>query len=149
MARIVIISFLLLPIIEIALFIKVGQTIGLWPTLGLVIAGAIGGVLLLRQQGMSILRQIQTSMNGGVLPGQPLAEAMMLGVAAVFLLLPGLFSDAIALALLVPPVRGWIYRQFASRVVVRGSAHQAQPGGHPKVSRPDTIDLDDDDYRPS
>ncbi|WDR01797.1 FxsA family protein [Devosia algicola] len=149
MARILIIGFLLLPIIEIALFIKVGQTIGLWPTLGLVILGAIGGVILLRHQGLTILRQIQTSLNSGQMPGQPLAEAMMLGVAAVFLLLPGLFSDAVALLLLLPPVRGWIYRAFASRVVVHASASQTPGREQPQVKRPGTIDLDDDDYRPS
>ncbi len=150
MARLFVLGFLLLPLVEIALFIKVGQTIGLLPTLGLVIGAALVGALLLRQQGLAILGQLQSSLNSGKMPARTLAEAMMIGTAAVFLVLPGFFSDVVALLLLLQPVRGWIFGALSARIVVASTGGPAQgPIQTPRVGRPDTIDLDGDDYRPS
>lgn len=148
MARYFAFGLILLPIVEIAIFIKVGQTIGLFPTLALVVVAALLGGLLLRQQGLSVLGQMRSNMNAGQMPGRAIADAMMIGVAAVFLVLPGFLSDLVALALLLPPVRGWIYGALAKRVRVvdttttyrRHDPNAGRLGG--------TIDLDDDDYRP-
>ena len=151
LARYFLFGLILLPIIEIALFIKVGQTIGLLPTLALVIGAAILGGILLRQQGVSVLTKLRGNINAGQMPGQQIADAMMIGIAAVFLVLPGFLSDIVALLLLLPPVRGWIYASLASRVTVVNTAGY-RPGYRsdrgPQVRGPGTIDLDDDDYRP-
>lgn len=147
MGRYLVLGVLLLPIAEIALFIKAGQSFGLLPTLGLVIVAAIGGGMLLRHQGLSVLNQLRDNFNGGRLPARTVFDAMLVGLAAVLLVLPGFLSDLAALILLLPPVRGLIYRGLASRVVVAGGAAY-RPAEAPRVSRPDTIDLDDDDYRP-
>lgn len=150
MARFVILTILLLPIVEIAIFIKVGQIIGLLPTLALVIGAAILGGLVLRQQGLSVLTQMRGNVASGQMPGRTIADAMMLGLAAVLLVLPGFFTDVLALALLLPPVRGWIYKALASRVrVVDTAGHRARPDPYdPRLRRPGTIDLDDDEFRP-
>lgn len=150
MARTLILTFLLLPIIEIALFIKVGQTIGLWPTLVLVIGGFVVGAMLLRQQGLAVVSQMQASLSSGRMPAQAIADAMMIGLAALLLVMPGFLTDAIGLALLVPAVRRWIYGFVASRVVVRTSsgASATSEQAPPRVAKPGTIDLDEDDYRP-
>ena len=151
MARFFVLSLLALPLIEIAIFIKVGQTIGVLPTLALIIAGAIGGGLLLRMQGLQIVSQLRSNMSTGKLPGRAIADAMMIGMAALLLLLPGFLSDIIGLGLLLPPVRSWIYAGLARRVTVVG-ASSSYRGPHqpddPRVGGPDTIDLDEDDYRP-
>jgi UPF0716 protein FxsA len=149
-ARFFALGLLLLPIIEIALFIKVGQTIGLWPTLALVIGAALLGGLLLRQQGLAVLGQLRSNVNTGSMPARTIADAMMIGVAAVFLVLPGFLSDVVALALLVPAVRGWIYAALGRRVRVvsatsTGNAYSMH--AEPRVRGPGTIDLDEDDYR--
>ena len=149
-ARLFAIGLLLLPIIEIALFIKVGQTIGLWPTLALVIGAALLGGLLLRQQGVSVLGQLRNNVNTGSMPARTIADAMMIGVAAVFLVLPGFLSDIVALALLVPAVRGWIYGALARRVRVVSTSSTGRSytmHAEPRVRGPGTIDLDEDDYR--
>ena len=150
MARFVALGLILLPIIEIALFIKVGQTIGLLPTLALVIGAAILGGLLLRQQGLAVLTQLRSNVNAGRLPGRTIADAMMLGLASIFLVLPGFLSDVVALALLLPPVRSWLYATLASRVTVVNTTSQRgyQAPDDPRVRPPGTIDLDEDDYRP-
>jgi UPF0716 protein FxsA len=150
LARFFAFGLLALPIIEIAIFIKVGQTIGLLPTLALVIGAAILGGVLLRQQGLSVLTRLRSNVSSGQLPGRSIADAMMIGLAALLLVLPGFLSDVLALALLLPPVRGWIYATLARRVtVVETSASYRSYSGQPdpRLGK-GTIDLDDDDYRP-
>lgn len=149
MARFFALGLIALPIIEIAIFIKVGQTIGLFPTLALVIGGALLGGLLLRQQGLSVLGQLRNNYSTGRMPGRTIADAMMIGVAALFLVLPGFLSDVVALALLLPPVRSWIYAALASRVTVVDTTTGYRRTGPSDGRLGDgTIDLDEDDYRP-
>lgn len=148
MGRLFLIAIIALPLIEIAVMIKVGQTIGLLWTLALLIGAAILGGFMLRQQGLSVLMDMRRKVDEGRVPGKAVADAMMIGLAALLLLLPGFLTDIAAIALLLPPVRALIYRALASRVVV------VRPGGggprdpkDPRLTRPGTIDLDDDDYR--
>jgi UPF0716 protein FxsA len=150
MTRFFAIGLLVLPIIEIAIFIKVGQSIGLLPTLALIVGAAILGGLLLRQQGLSVLGQLRSNMTAGRMPGRTIADAALIGVAAVLLVLPGFLSDFVALALLVPPVRGWLYGALARRVTVVSTTtgYRRAPDPDPRVRGPGTIDLDDEDYRP-
>lgn len=151
LARLFALGLIALPIIEIALFIKVGQTIGLLPTLALVIGAAILGGLLLRQQGMAVLGQLRNNVNAGRLPGRTIFDTMLIGLAALLLVLPGFLSDAVALLLLLPPVRGWIYAGLARRVTVveTSTTYRSGPrGGDPRLHGEGTIDLDEDDYRP-
>lgn len=150
MARFFALGLLLLPIVEIALFIKVGQTIGLFPTLGLVIFAALFGAMLLRQQGLSVVNQLRGNISAGQLPARTIADTMMIGLAGLMLILPGFLTDILALALLLPPVRGWIYGALASRVTVVDTANyraQRDPQDS-RIRSPGTIDLDEDDYRP-
>ncbi|WP_375451103.1 FxsA family protein [uncultured Devosia sp.] len=150
MARFFLLGLLVLPIVEIAVFIKVGQTIGLFPTLALVIGAALLGGLLLRQQGVSVLMQLRGNVAAGRMPRQTIADAMLLGVAAVLLVLPGFLSDLVGLGLLLPPVRQWIYRTLSGRFsVVQAGGFGAQPRADDgRIKGPETIDLDDEDYRP-
>jgi UPF0716 protein FxsA len=117
-ARLIALSFLALPLIEIALFIVVGRAIGLVPTLALVILAAIAGGLLLRQQGLGVIARLRNNVNTGTIPGRTMFDAMLIGLAAVFLVLPGFLSDIAALVLLIPGVRGWIFSVLAGRVRV-------------------------------
>jgi len=94
------------------------------------------------------LAQMQSSLRRGAMPARALADAMMIGLAAVLLVLPGFLSDIVALSLLLQPVRSWIYASLSRGVVVRTAGTGYRPSAEPpRVSRPDTIDLDHDDYR--
>lgn len=150
MTRFLALGLLVLPIIEIAIFIKVGQTIGLLQTLALIILAAVAGGLLLRQQGLSVLGQLRSNMSQGRMPGRTIADAALIGVAAVLLVLPGFLTDIVALALMVPAVRGWLYGALARRVTVvtTTSGFRRPSESDNRVRGPGTIDLDDDDYRP-
>ncbi len=110
--------FVLLPLIEIALFVLVGGWLGLWPTLGLVVLAAVAGMALVRNQGFAALRDLQRSAQGMGDPARPLAHGALIVLAGFLLLLPGFFTDLLALPLLVPPLRRLILRQLAARVVV-------------------------------
>jgi UPF0716 protein FxsA len=144
MARLLLIGALLLPIIEIALFIKVGQTIGLLWTLGLIIAAGLFGAWLLRQQGVSALTRLRDSVRSGRLPALAIADTMMIGIAAIFLVIPGFLSDIVAIALLLPPVRAGLYAWLAQRVVSRGTVSFST---RQSVENRGTIELDRGDYR--
>jgi UPF0716 protein FxsA len=147
LARFFAFGLIVLPLLEIALLIKVGQNIGLLPTLALLIGAALAGGLLLRYQGLAVLAQLRGNLSAGRMPGRTIADAMMIGVAALLLVLPGLLSDVAALALLLPPVRSWIYGALARRVTVVETASYRR-GGDPRHLGADTIELDEDDYRP-
>ncbi len=124
-------AFITVPIIEIALFIQVGGTIGLWPTLGIVVVTAILGTWLVRTQGAMALGNLRRSFSELDDPTEPLAHGAMILLAGALLLTPGFFTDAIGFALLTPPVRRAAFGYLRKRMHVQrfemgspGSAHQ-------------------------
>ena len=138
--RILFIVFLAVPLIEIALFVVIGQTIGLVPTLLGVLITAVAGSLLIRWQGMAALRDMRAAMRRGELPARQMGDTMLIGLGGLLLLLPGYFSDLIGIFLLLPWTRELIYRFLARhfRVV------EAKPGSYRPTG---LIDLDDGDWR--
>ena len=122
-------AFLLVPIIEIALFIQVGGLIGLWPTLAIVVATAVLGSWLMRVQGKLALAQLSQSFSELRDPTEPLAHGAMILLAGVLLLTPGFFTDAVGFALLIPPVRLAVMRYLSTRIKVQ--RFQMGPGPRP------------------
>ena len=156
-----ILPFLLLivPIIEIALFILIGGEIGLGWTLAMILVTAIGGTILLRIQGFAVMERIRQETRAGRIPGRELAHGLMLLLAGVLLLTPGFFTDAIGFALFLPPVRDGIYQGLKNKVfaIVPGMMGSPFGGagplggrpfgpGSPAGSRDGVVDLDADEY---
>lgn len=119
----IILAILALPLVEIALFVTLGASLGLWLTLAWVLLSAVAGVLLLRSLSISgSISGRQEFVEGfrGRLtaddPLPPIAHQGLLGVAAVLLILPGFFTDGLGLLLLVPPVRTLLIGLLARRV---------------------------------
>jgi UPF0716 protein FxsA len=104
------------PLLEIALFIKVGGWIGLGPTLALIVLSAVVGAWMVRQQGVSVLLRAQRQLAEGSLPVLQAFEGLCLAIAGVLLLLPGFFTDAIGALLLVPAIRRGLYRYLRHRI---------------------------------
>lgn len=138
------------PIIEIALFIQVGGAIGLWPTLGFVVATAFVGAALLRNQGAGAMARLQRALAEGHDPALPLVHGALILVAGVLLLTPGFFTDAVGLALLVPPLRAALIstvgRHLVRNIVVMGSASAGWPRGE---QRGDVVEGEFEEVRPS
>ena len=140
-------AFLLVPLIEIALFIQVGGLIGLLPTLAIVVLTAALGTWLVRSQGRMALGEIRGSLGAFRDPSEPLAHGAMILVAGALLLTPGFFTDAVGFALLVPAVRRAVLRQVGRRVSVTrmgmgtGEPPRAAPDGRSRRPEPPgTID---------
>lgn len=110
--------FVALPIIEIALFIQIGGAIGVWATLAWVILAAVLGVAVIRAQGAHAWSEAQRSLADLRDPTRPLAHGMMLMVAGLLLIVPGFFTDAVGLLLLIPPVRNLLMSWASRRVRV-------------------------------
>ncbi|MCP3672845.1 MAG: FxsA family protein [Gammaproteobacteria bacterium] len=103
------IIFVIVPIIEIALFVQAEDWIGLAPTLVMIVLTAVIGISLLRQQGLSTLYKAQEKMNHGEIPAMEMIEGIMLAIAGTLLLTPGFFTDTIGFLLLVPPLRRYLF----------------------------------------
>jgi UPF0716 protein FxsA len=126
-------AFLLVPLVEIALFIQVGGLIGLWPTLLVVVLTAVAGTWLVRSQGRQALERLRASFHTLRDPSEPLAHGAMILFSGALLLTPGFFTDAVGFLLLVPAVRraafGWLSRRVSVTRVVMGTP--GGPGGRP------------------
>ncbi|HUF86057.1 MAG TPA: FxsA family protein [Thermohalobaculum sp.] len=110
-------ALVLVPLIEIALFVKVGGALGLWPTLAIVLLTALAGAMLLRAQGLATVGEIRARIDRGEDPSAPLAHGALILAAGLLLLTPGFFTDTVGLALLIPAVRAAAIRYLARRVV--------------------------------
>ena len=102
--------FTSVPLIEIYLFIHVGGSIGIWPTIGLVILTATIGTALLRQQGLATLARAQEHLGRQQLPVLELFTGVCLLIGGLLLLTPGFLTDALGFALLIPPLRSILGR---------------------------------------
>lgn len=125
------ILFILIPIIEIGLFIQVGGIIGLWPTLAIVVLTAIIGTAMLRNQGISTMTRLQSKLQKGESPVDTMVHGALILVSGVLLLTPGFFTDGIGFLLLFPPVRTALIKWGATKVfgggfVVMGQTHQTR-----------------------
>ncbi|MGR3621225.1 FxsA family protein [Pseudophaeobacter sp.] len=145
-------AFLMVPLIEIGLFIQVGGAIGLWPTLAIVVLTAVLGTSLVRSQGRLALGQMRNSFQTLSDPAEPLAHGAMILFAGALLLTPGFFTDALGFALLMPPVRMAVYRYISKRITVSqfqmgpGSAQGRHSPGGPANHQPNNSDIIDGDF---
>lgn len=132
-------AFLLVPLIEIALFVVVGGWIGLWPTLAIVVLTAIAGTALVRSQGAVVLSRLRDSFETLRDPTEPLAHGAMILFSGALLLTPGFFTDTIGFLLLVPAVRAWVLREVAKRVRIK-TVQMGARAGHRPPAQEDVID---------
>lgn len=149
MIRLVLIG---LPVIEIILFVELGGAVGVWITLAIVALSAIGGVTLLRRGGVSTFRQVEAALNGKGDPGEEIFRGALLLLAAIFLIIPGFFSDAVGLLLLIPAIRHLLYRFLLRRTErMRDVAETVHGEMRDRVIEGDFVDLtqnDDHDDKP-
>jgi UPF0716 protein FxsA len=127
--------FLVIPIIEVYLLIEVGSRIGAGWTVLLVVATAIIGVNLLRQQGLSTLMRANRAMLQGQVPAMEMMEGLFLAVGGALLITPGFFTDIIGFICLLPFTRRGIiqYLLLNSTIKTSYTAHQENKG--PEDSR--------------
>lgn len=122
----VLLLLIVVPVLEIAVFVQVANAIGVLDTLGVLLLCSIGGLFLVRHQGMGTMARMRAELDAGQVPTGQLADGFWLFVAGLLLLIPGFVTDACGLLLLLPPVRGlakrWVARRFGrgtSTAVIR------------------------------
>lgn len=106
-----------LPLIELALLIKVGGLIGIWWTLAVIFATALAGSAVLYDQGFAVMRRTHAAMARGEPPIGPMVDGVFLAVAGMLLILPGFIGDVLGLLLLIPPLRRFLARAFFTSVL--------------------------------
>ena len=115
-----VLSFILIPIIELAILIKVGQFIGVLNTVLIVIFTGLAGAFIARAQGLVTLMKIQKDINEGVMPTENLIDGLMILCGGILLLTPGLISDAIGLMILIPftrfLIKKWLKRKIKDMI---------------------------------
>lgn len=136
MVLIVLVALIVVPLVEIAVFIKVGGIIGLGPTLVVVIATAILGTALLRHQGLSTLARARESLARNEMPVAEVFDGVCLLAAGLVLLTPGFVTDAIGGLLFIPPIRRWLGGVLLRRVMASGGVWVDGERVHPSRSGP-------------
>ncbi|BCA27294.1 FxsA family protein [Metapseudomonas otitidis] len=117
--------FLLFPLIELAVLIKVGSVIGVFPTLLLLVATALLGSFMLRIAGVATAWRARERLARGELPEQEMLEGLMIAVGGGLLLLPGFISDLFGLVCIIPFTRRLIIRRVLQRAARQAERQRA------------------------
>ncbi|NNC90796.1 MAG: FxsA family protein [Akkermansiaceae bacterium] len=141
--------FILVPIAELAIFLTLGDKIGLGATLAIIILTGFLGAALTKSQGLRALERFRAASAKGTLPTTEIIDGLLILIAGAVLLTPGFLTDTVGFLLLVPParavIRKWLGAWFAKRVQVsmHGPGAAANPPQRPvsgKVIDVETVD---------
>lgn len=108
--------FTLVPLLELWLIIEIGKAIGTLPTIFLVFITGFAGYFLVKSQGLILLRKVGDDLEQGIMPAGKLLDGLCILLGGAFLLTPGLFTDTLGFALLIPGSRGLIKRLIVNRI---------------------------------
>lgn len=127
---VLVIAFVLVPLVEIFVLIQVGQVIGAWWTIGLLIVSSILGSWLIRREGRRAWQALSTALSTGRMPAAELADGALILVGGTLMLTPGFVTDGVGMLLILP-----FTRPFARRVLTRLVARRLLMGGGPPSNR--------------
>ncbi len=138
------------PMVEIYVLVQVGQVIGVWQTIGLLILSGVVGAWLMKREGSRAWRALRSTLQRGQMPARELADGMLILIGGTLMLAPGFLSDLVGMALILPFTRpigrrlltGLLTRKLGTNLGGRahytgssdGAPHTAQrPGEHDVV----------------
>lgn len=112
--------FIAIPLVEISLLIQLGSLIGFWPTIFIQVGTGILGASLARLQGFWVWERVMREFQAGRVPAEEMLSGVLIFVAGLVLMTPGLITDLFGFALLIPLSRNafkrWLRRQFDLRM---------------------------------
>ena len=108
-----ILSIILIPILEIYLFIKIGSQIGAFNTILLIFFTAFIGIYYARAEGLNTLNQGLKKMVKDEMPVYELISGALIGIGAIFLIIPGFATDFIGFLIIFSPTRKLIFKRFS------------------------------------
>jgi UPF0716 protein FxsA len=140
-------TFVVVPLIEIYVLIQVGQVIGVWWTILLLILDSILGTWLIRHEGRRSWLALNTALSTGQMPARELADGALILVGGTLMLSPGFVTDALGILLILPFTRP-VFRRLLTRVVsarllgaiVTPGQGPRGPGGPGDVVRGEVVD---------
>jgi UPF0716 protein FxsA len=116
--------FFLIPLLELYVLFKISGTLGAFQTVALVVLTALLGVVIARIEGLRKLQQIKQNLSQGIVPAEEMVDGLLIFVAGILLIIPGVLTDLFALVLLIPYTRTlfkrWLRRRF-DRMVATGN----------------------------
>lgn len=119
MLPLLVLLFVLVPIAELAIIIQVGQAIGVWWTIGLLVADSVLGSLLMRSQGRATWRRFNEALQSGRVPATEVLDGGLVIFGGACLLTPGFITDLFGGLLLLPPTRAVLRRLLVKRFALR------------------------------
>ncbi len=141
--------FLIVPLLDLALLVAVGERIGFWPTLAVVVLTAATGSWLAKREGLAAWQRVQQKMTSGGVPGPELIDGLLILIAGTLLLTPGFLTDLAGLVGLFPPTRSLLrstVREWFEQSVATGKIHvvsgglRGGPVGSPFAARPPIVE---------
>jgi UPF0716 protein FxsA len=125
-------AFVVVPIVEIYVIIQVGQVIGAWWTIALLIADSFFGTWLIKREGGRAWRALRVALDSGRMPAKELADGALILIGGTLMLAPGFVTDAFGILLILPVTRP-LFRRFLTGVVARRLvvAGTGRPGPRP------------------
>src|SRR5215203_3914376 len=146
MLPLLLLIFIVVPIAELAVIIQVGQEIGVWWTIAILIADSILGSLLMRSQGRIAWRRFNEALQRGRPPAREVLDGVLVIFGGALLLTPGFITDIFGLVFLIPPtralVRALLVRRFADRMIVAARSRAGAGTNWPPraTGRPGDVD---------
>ncbi len=108
--------FVIVPLVELALLIQMGQLVGFWPTIALVVFTGVTGAWLARMEGLRTMWRLRDDLENGRVPGQAIMDGMAVLAGGAFLLTPGVLTDVLGFCLLFPGTRHAIQQRIMTRL---------------------------------
>ena len=142
MPLLLIVLFIAVPIAELAVIIQVGQAIGVWWTIAILVADSILGSMLMRSQGRAVWRRFNSTLQSGRAPAREVADGVLVIFGGALLLTPGFLTDVLGLLFLLPPTRALIRRVFLRQAMRRITVTMAAAPRPPRgpARRDDDVD---------
>ena len=134
--------FILIPIIEISLFIEIGSIIGSFYTIILIFITAIVGVFFVRQQGINTFQKLTFQLQNLETPVQTMFEGLVILISGILLITPGFFTDALGFLGLIPFSRIIFIKLVASYILSRYGKQRNQ---NENTIEGEFIDIDEED----
>ena len=132
--------FVIVPLLELALLIQMGQMVGFWPTIALVVFTGVTGAWLARTEGLRTMWKLRDDLANGRVPGQAIMDGMAVLAGGAFLLTPGILTDVVGFGLLFPTTRHAIQRRILARLersIQEGEVQVRVAGGEVWPRSPD------------
>lgn len=120
----ILLGILAVPVIEIALFVQIGGHFGVIGTLAWVFASAALGLVLMRLEPQRSALEVRSALEAETSPASPMAHSALRMIGAVLILLPGFFTDALGLLLMLPPLRTLMLRRLLTTLRTNAKGRQ-------------------------